>query len=108
MTITIDWKNIENQIVLLALTIFRGYAEEAIKDFKEFRKKTEDDLKAWLEDLRLGNITSQNFKDLVSGQRGLLELKALEKVGLANIALDKFTEGVIQILIATVESIQIQ
>jgi hypothetical protein len=95
----IDWSNIEKETVTLAKTILHGYAGEALKDAQAFRVRVEQQMHEWSQDLRNGEITQKNFASLVRGERDLAEMQALKQVGLAQVALDTFTSGFMEIVL---------
>jgi len=95
----IDWKNIESQTVTLAKTLLNGYAQQATQDARDFQAKAEQQIAEWLGDLAKGDITKKKFTSLVRGERDLAEMRALKQVGLAQVALDTFTNGFMEIVL---------
>lgn len=98
MAQTLSWKEIEQQVIALAATIFGKYESEALSDFTEFKRATEVDLQAWVRAYMQKEISTDELKELVLGQKDLLKLHALKQKGLSKIALDEFTSGVFNII----------
>lgn len=95
----IDWKGIETQTATLAETLLRGFASQAVSGVKEFKFEAEQNIIRWLDELRKGQITKKNFASLVRGERDLAEMRALQKVGIDQVALDTFVSGFIEIVL---------
>jgi len=95
----IDWKDIEKQTAILAKTILKGFADQAVADARDFQKKAQARLAEWLTDLANGEISQKNFESLVRGERELAEMRALKQAGLSKVALDTFTAGFIEIVL---------
>lgn len=100
----IDWHSIESQVTELALLIFKGYTTQALSDLNDFRINAQSDLTDWVLSLKSGEISTEEFDELVMGEKELLELKALKQAGLGQVALDEFTAGVLQIVMTAVKS----
>ena len=77
------------------------YKTEAIKDGKIFLSKTKDDLERWSKLLASGDLTPDDFEWLLAGKKDLAELSALKRKGLSQVALDRFTNGLIDTIGAT-------
>lgn len=95
----IDWHGIETQTVKLAETLLRGYAAQASSDARAFQARAQQQIAEWLEELRNNEITEKNFASLLRGERDLAEMIALKQAGLAQVALDTFTNGFIEIVL---------
>jgi hypothetical protein len=95
----IDWKQIEKDTATLAKTLLKGFAKQAVSDARDFQKRAETQMLEWLQDLANGDITKKNFESLVRGERDLAEMHALKDAGLAQVALDTFTQGFMEIVL---------
>ncbi len=100
----INWnailKDVEKQVAALAEKILKDYEKEAILDAKNFLENSKSSLVRWVSKLQKGEIDQDEFKSLVRGQLDVAELHAMKRAGLAEVKLDEFKNGVIQILIS--------
>ena len=87
------------EIGKLAQETLKDYAEDATKDGEDFIKKSKDKLKKWTEDLAEKRMDADEFTSLIKGQKDLAEMKALKQAGLAAVQVDKFRNGVIDLII---------
>ena len=92
-------KQIEKDISTLAKTLFKQFAKQAEADGKAFFQTTKEQTEEWLQELANKEITEKNFQSLVRGERDLAEMDALKQAGLAQVSIDTFTSGVIDIII---------
>lgn len=90
---------IEKDIAALAKTLFKQFAAQAAADGKAFLNTTKAQTEEWLRELADGEISEKNFQSLMRGERDLAEMAALKQAGLAQVAIDTFTRGVIDIII---------
>jgi hypothetical protein len=94
-------KKIETGVVSLAENTIKGFGKEALKDSKDFLKKTEKDLKRWTNMLASGELSRDDFEDLVMGRKDLLEMYSLQQAGLALVELDRFRNSLISLIVDT-------
>jgi hypothetical protein len=92
-------KNAEQGIIHLAETTFTTYKTQAISDGKAFLAAAKTDLTTYTEQLETGQITLEEFKDLMQDEGDLAKMDALKEAGLAHAAFDGFINGVIGIII---------
>ena len=92
------WPQLETGITNLAKQTVHGFVKEAQSDGQAFLEATKAKLEQWAGQLAAGKITKDEFSDLLEGQKDLLQLKALTQAGLARIALDKFKQGVLDLV----------
>ena len=97
-------KTILSDIEQLAKVLFKRHAKRAVKDAKAFIKESEEQLEIWIKQLKNNEITEKNFESLLRGERDLAKMEALKQLGLAQVAIDTFTRGVIDIIINAVEA----
>jgi len=95
----IDWHGIETQTATLAESLLKGYAKEATTDARAVQARAQQQIAEWLEELANKEITQKNFASLVRGERDLAEMRALKQAGLAQVALDTFTSGFMEIVL---------
>ena|SRR5437867_4223141 len=93
------FKSIEDQTKALAEKLFKQYTQQAVSDAKDFLQKSRDDLKRWIEELARGEISKDEFGSLVKGQLDVAEMRALKQAGLAQVKIDTFTDGLLDIVV---------
>jgi hypothetical protein len=95
-------KALKKGIVDLAEKDLKDYITAATKDGKDVLNAMKDDLKRWTKLLADGDLTPDDFKDLVLGQKDNLELVALKQAGLAEITADQFKNDLFDMITNTV------
>lgn len=95
----IDWNNIETQTKSLAQTLLGGYLNETLSDLRDFKGKAAEQIDTWTQQTASGQMTKKNLASLIRGEADLAEMAALERAGIAQITLDTFTNGFLQIVI---------
>jgi hypothetical protein len=83
----------------LAQQLVDGLEEQALADMNTFLKKSGNDLQRWTKLLAAGNITKEDFADLVQAQRALAELHELTRTGIGRTELERFRTGLIRLFI---------
>lgn len=85
----------------LAKEIFDGFEDEASNDAKAFLEKTKEDMRRWTKLLAQGELTEQDFSDLVQAKKALAEIHTLRQTGVTLTKLERFRSGFINLLIDT-------
>ncbi len=85
----------------LAKEIFDGFEDEASNDAKAFLEKTKEDMRRWTKLLAQGELTEQDFSDLVQAKKALAEIHTLRQTGVALTKLERFRSGLINLVIDT-------
>jgi len=80
---------------------WKTYKAAAVKDGKAFIDQSKADLERWTKMLAHGDLTRDDFEWLMVGKKDLAELVALKQKGLAKVALDRFTNGLIDTIVST-------
>jgi hypothetical protein len=93
------FKSIESQTKALAQKLLKGYTEQALGDLQDFAQKSKADLARWTQQLQQGKLTPEDFKSLVQGELDVAEMRALKQAGLAQVQIDTFTSGFLDILV---------
>lgn len=88
----------------LAATTLANYKDEALNDGNTFLNKLKSDLTTWTEQLKAGSLSIDDFKFLVSGKKDLAVLDALKQRGLAKVAMDDFTNGLVGAIVDTAKA----
>lgn len=92
---------LKTEIVELASYSWKNYEEAAINDGKDFVEKSKADLERWTKMLAQHDLSREDFEWLIVGKKDLAELVALKQQGLAKVALDRFTNGLIDTIVST-------
>lgn len=92
-------KSIEKQSKSLAEKLFKQYTQQALKDVEAFLRKSRADLERWVHELARREIDNDEFKSLVQGQLDVAEMRALKETGLAQVQIDLFTGGILDIVV---------
>lgn len=90
-------KNLESPIEDLAKNMFGTYKNKAIQDANDFFNSQKEDLKECADDLANGKIDKDEFDSLVRGKKDMAEMLALKDLGLAQVNIDKFVNGIIDL-----------
>ncbi|MBT4482822.1 MAG: hypothetical protein HOC71_03990 [Candidatus Latescibacteria bacterium] len=72
-----------------------------VKDGLDFVKEVDEDLKKWIQQLAVGEMSVAGFKMAVAGKAELAKMKAITQVGLTEIHVAKLKQQVIDTVIAT-------
>ncbi len=92
-------KNVEDQTKALAQKQIKEYTQQAVGDVRDLLQKSKDDLRRWIEELAKGEIDKDEFQSLVQGQIDVAEMRALKQAGLAEVQIESFVNGVIDIVV---------
>lgn len=92
-------KDVENQTKALAQKQIKDYSQQAVGDVKDLLERSKDDLKLWTEELARGEMDKGEFQSLVRGQVDVAEMRALKQAGLAEVQIESFVNGVIDIVV---------
>jgi len=92
-------KAVKNGSGDLAKEIFGGLGKEARKDTKAFLEKTEQDMQRWTKLLSAGELTEQDFSDLVEAKQALAEIHELTQKGVALTKRERFRKGLIKLVV---------
>jgi hypothetical protein len=103
---SVDFANVlntlKNGVITLAEKDLKDYVASATKDGQAVLDTLQDDLKNWTQELVSGQLSEDDFKDLVLGQKDELEMVALKEAGLAEIQVDQFKIDVFNLITTTI------
>lgn len=85
----------------LAKGELEDFKDEALSDSKEFIKNAKTDLKKWVEQLKNGDLTKEDFAFLIKGKKDLAEMTALKQAGLSLVRIENFRNALIDTVIDT-------
>jgi hypothetical protein len=83
----------------LAQGTFQGFVTQAENDAQSFLTQARVDLEQWTSQLASGQLTKDDFADLVSGEKDLATLDALTQEGVGLIAIQRFRDGLINLVV---------
>lgn len=83
----------------LANELVKGLEEQAFADMNTFLGKSRNDLKRWTSLLEAGELTKEEFGDLMKAQEALAELHELTRTGIGHTKLERFRTDLIQLFI---------
>lgn len=83
----------------LAKETFDGFQNEAENDAQAFIDKSKEDLERWVRALADGELTEQDFRDLLDAKKALAEIHALRQAGVAQTQLERFRTGLIDLAV---------
>jgi hypothetical protein len=92
-------KSTEDQTKALAQKLFKQYTQQALSDLQDFAQKSKADLERWTQELLQIKIDADEYRSLVQGQLDVAEMRALKQAGLAQVQIDTFTNGFLDILV---------
>jgi hypothetical protein len=95
------WAQLLLNVESFAAEKWNEIKEEAVEDSKQFLAQVKDDVQRWSTLLIEGKLTSDELSWLIKGKRDLAQLLFLKEKGLAKPELDKFFEGLLEIIIST-------
>ena len=91
-------KDILAQSEALAVELLKDYEKQGVNDVKQFLTDSKSDLERWTGELAQQQLSEAEFKDLVQGQIDVALMHGLKESGLAQVEIDKFTNGVVNIV----------
>ena len=92
---------LKNDLIDFAKENLEEYKDELIKDGSQFFEKTKTDLERWTKGLNSGVLNQDDFEFLLRAKKDLAEMEALKLTGLAQIKIDKITDGVIDVIVGS-------
>src|SRR3974377_634944 len=95
------WDELKKEIADFAEKNWNSVRDGAIADGNAFADKAKVDLQRWTELFALGKLTKDEFDWLVRSKKDLAELVALKQAGLAQVALDRFLNGLINVVVTS-------
>ncbi|MDN3547690.1 hypothetical protein [Mucilaginibacter aquaedulcis] len=102
----VNFKNVletlKNGITDLAEKNLKDFVAGATADGQAILDGLKNDLQQWTEELAAGQLSKDDFSELVKGEADLLKLVALKQAGLAAIRVDQFKSDVVNLITSTI------
>lgn len=95
-------KSIEDQSAALAKKLFKQVAQQAAADTQDYLQRIHADLGRWAGELQRDEIDKDDLRGFVRGRANLAEMRALKQAGLAQVSIDTFTQGVLDIVVSAI------
>lgn len=92
------FSTLKDGIFSLAKTSFSDYLNEAVTDGNSIINDLKTNIESWSQLLSDGDIDEDNFKSLLLGQKDLLKMMALTEAGMTEIQIDKFRNGIFDLI----------
>lgn len=92
-------KAVESGAKTLAGNTLKEFLTQAQLDVKDFLNKEKENFQKWTDQLAKGELTQNEFESLVRGERDLAALLALTNAGIAAARLQRFRDGLIDLVI---------
>ena len=100
-------KTIKEDVKKLASTLFDTLKKEAINDATDFIKYYNEKIERWNGLLQEGKLKADEYENLMGSLRDYGELIRLKNQGIAQVKMDEFLNGVINIIMTAAISIMI-
>jgi hypothetical protein len=98
------FKSIEGPTKTLAMKVLKGYTTQALADLTDFAQQSRADLARWTQQLQQKKLSPEEYKSLVQGELDVAAMRALKQAGLAQVQIDTFTSGFLDILVGAAKA----
>ncbi len=93
---------LKNNIASVAKDTVTDYITEAKRDGQQALESMKENLQHWTQEVENGAMTAEDLRFLLNGEGALDEMIALKQAGLAAVEVDKFKDGLINMVIGTI------
>lgn len=93
---------LKKNVASVAKDTVTDYETEAKKDGQQALENMKENLGHWAQEVENGAMTAEDLRFLLNSEAGLDEMIALKEAGLAAVQVDKFKDGLINMVIGTV------
>lgn len=94
----IDTDGIKKEVAALAASLLKGFVQQGISDANAFLAEVQDDIVELAQDKATGAISEDEYEMGREDIAALGKMEAIKQAGLAQVTIDKFTDGVIGIV----------
>ncbi len=92
-------KIVKTDLGIVAENLGLEYAKEVVEEGTDFARRFQDRLERRITQLTTGELSKDEFEWLMKSEKNLLELKSIEKKGLAVVQLNEIRGAIIDTLI---------
>ena len=96
------YENLKSGVESVAKESLEGYVSQATRDGKNALQEIRSNLVRWATEVETGALTREDLQFLLQEETELEELTSLKEAGLASVQIDKFRNGLINMIIGTV------
>ena len=104
-----DWKDFFAQTSEgakgLCIGSLSSYTKSVTKDVQKFLEKSKSNFLLWSQQVLDGTLSKEEYESLVKRQMAGIEFIAIKKAGIGKIELEKFSSGLVKIIIDTTFSL---
>ena len=98
------FNNLKQGVSSLAETSLKDFVLQAKSDGQKILDSMKAKLEKWSNQLANGELSPEDFKELILGQKDLLEMVALKEAGLLLISAEAFKNSVLNLIITSITS----
>ncbi|WP_221392721.1 hypothetical protein [Dyadobacter sp. NIV53] len=99
------YQSLQTGVESVAKESLDGYVNQAKKDGEQALGTIKENLQRWAIEVESGALNKEDLEFLLQGEEALDELVALKEAGLAAVQIDKFRNGLINMIIGTITGI---
>ena len=98
------FNGLKGDVITLARASFKTFTKEAEQDAQDLLEGMKDNLARWTALLAEGSLSADDFQLLINAQKDLVQMKVLQRAGLAIIRIEQFRDSVIHLITDTIFS----
>lgn len=95
------YADLKNGVESVAENSLHDYVNEAKTDGQNALADLKENLQHWTQEVENGAMTSEDLAFLLEGEEGLSEMISLKQAGLSEVHIDKFRNGLVNMIINT-------
>ena len=103
---TIDFSGVfetlKSGVIDLAKGTINDYVTQATQEGQNALDEMKTDLETWSKSLATGDMDIEDLKFLIAGRKEITEMRGLEQLGIAQIQLDKFKNGIVDLIVNSI------
>lgn len=96
------FNGLKNDAITLARASFKTFTKEAEQDGENLLEGMKNNLSRWTALLAEGSLSTDDFELLINAQKDLVQMKILQRTGLAIIRIEQFRDSIIHLITDTI------
>jgi len=96
------FNGLKDDAITLARASFKTFTKEAEEDAQNLLESMKDNLSRWTALLAEGSLSTDDFQLLINAQKDLVQMKILQRTGLAIIRIEQFRDSIIHLITDTI------